>query len=168
MITFEETLGRFVDLFPPLTDANTNDFKIHYNWGTQEVLNKYLKMYKDAVYPLVWLINSTNTENEQTKRINRSARIVIATKSNAVNEFNPYQYQNDFLNILNPVKKNLLKAIRASGISQLTNENYKYSFIPNYSYEDSEGTLIDVWNAIVIDLEVEFRTDYTCINAIKF
>ena len=40
MITFEETLARLVDLFPPLTDANTNDFKIHYNWGTQEVLNK--------------------------------------------------------------------------------------------------------------------------------
>jgi hypothetical protein len=168
MITSEETLGRLVDLLPPLTDANDNDFKVHYNWGSQEVLNKYLKMYKDAVYPLVWLINSNNTENEQTKRINRNARIVIATKSFAVNEFNPYQYENDFLKVLNPVKKNLIKAIRSSGITQLNNEDYNYSFIPNYSFEDNEGTLIDVWNAIVIDLDIEFRTDYTCINTIKF
>jgi len=168
MITSEETLGRLVDLLPPLIDANDNEFKVHYNWGSQEVLNKYLKMYKDAVYPLVWLINSNNTENEQTKRINKNARIVIATKSFAVNEFNPYQYQNDFLKVLNPVKINLIKAIRSSGITQLNNEDYNHSFVPNYSFEDNDGTLIDVWNAIVLDLDIEFRTDYTCINAIKF
>ena len=168
MITIEQTLGRFVDLLPSHIDSANNEFKIHYNWGTQEVLNKYLHIYKDAVYPLVWLINSSDKENKQTKRISRNARIVIATKSYAKEEFNPYQFQNDFLKTLNPIKDNLIKLVRGSGVSQLIDEEFTYQFVPNYSFQDNNGTLIDVWNAIVLDLNIEVRTDYECINVLKF
>ena len=168
MITIEQTLGRFVDLLPSHIDSANNEFKIHYNWGTQEVLNKYLHIYKDAVYPLVWLINSSDKENKQTKRISRNARIVIVTKSYAKEEFNPYQFQNDFLKTLNPIKDNLIKLVRGSGVSQLIDEEFTYQFVPNYSFQDNNGTLIDVWNAIVLDLNIEVRTDYECINVLKF
>ena len=168
MITFEETCGRLVDALPMHTDVTGKDFKVHYNWGTQEVLNKYLKTYKNAMYPLIWLVNSKKKENVQTKRISSNATFVIATKSYAKEEFNPYQFQNDFLKTLNPVKDNLLKILRGSGISQLLDEEFTIEFRPNYSFEDDKGTLIDIWNAIVLRVELEIRTDYTCINKLKF
>ena len=39
MITFEESLGKLVQLLPNVTIGST-DYTIKYNWGTQELLNK--------------------------------------------------------------------------------------------------------------------------------
>ena len=39
MITFEESLGKLIQLLPDVTIGAT-DYTIKYNWGTQEVLNK--------------------------------------------------------------------------------------------------------------------------------
>ena len=36
MITFEESLGKLVQLLPNIT-IGENDYPINYNWGTQEV-----------------------------------------------------------------------------------------------------------------------------------
>ena len=39
MITFEESLGKLIQLLPNVTIGEI-DYSIKYNWGTQEVLNK--------------------------------------------------------------------------------------------------------------------------------
>lgn len=168
MITFEEQLGKLVKLLPAVTIGET-EYPINYNWGTQEVLNKYLITNKENSYPLVWLIVGRDTNDKNNKTIRRNARIVIATRSMSKEEFNEFQFQSYYKEILNPIKDNLIKAIECSGISYLTEDTYESEFIPNYSFQDSEGVLVDVWNAIVLNVDITFNTDYQCrIKQIKF
>lgn len=168
MITFEESLGKIVQLLPNVT-IGVNNYPINYNWGTQELLNKYLILNKENSYPLVWLVVGRDSNDINNKNISRNARIVIATRSMNKEEFNEFQFQTYYKEILYPVQMNLIKALRMSGISKIVNEVYNSEFIPNYSFENSEGTLVDTWNAIVLNLEISFDTDYQCrIKQVKF
>ena len=168
MITFEEQLGKLVSLLPPVTIGET-EYSVNYNWGTQEVLNKYLITNKENSYPLAWLIVGRDTVDKNNQTIRRNARIVIATRSQSKEEFNEFQFQSYYKEILNPVKENLIKAIERSGISHLTEDTYESEFIPNYSFQDAEGTLVDIWNAIVLNIDITFRTDYQCkLKQVKF
>ena len=80
MITFEESLGKLIQLLPDVT-IGENDYSIKYNWGTQELLNKYLILNKENSYPLIWLIVGRDSNDIYNKNISRNARIVIATRS---------------------------------------------------------------------------------------
>ncbi|QHB38887.1 hypothetical protein HWC92_gp59 [Flavobacterium phage vB_FspS_morran9-1] len=168
MITFEESLGKIVQLLPDVT-IGANDYSIKYNWGTQELLNKYLILNKENSYPLVWLVVGRDSNDINNKSISRNARIVIATRSMNKEEFNEFQFQTYYKEILYPVQMNLIKALRMSGISKIVNEVYNSEYKPNYSFENSEGGLVDTWNAIELTIEVSFDTDYPCrIKQVKF
>ncbi|QHB39520.1 hypothetical protein lillamy97_gp056 [Flavobacterium phage vB_FspS_lillamy9-7] len=168
MITFEESLGKIVQLLPDVT-IGANDYSIKYNWGTQELLNKYLILNKENSYPLVWLVVGRDSNDINNKSISRNARIVIATRSMNKEEFNEFQFQTYYKEILYPVQMNLIKALRMSGISQIVNEVYNSEYKPNYSFENSEGGLVDIWNAIELTIEISFDTDYPCrIKQVKF
>jgi hypothetical protein len=168
MITFEENLGKLILLLPIVT-IGYNDYSIKYNWGTQEVLNKYLITNKENSYPLIWLIVGRDTNDIKGKNISRNARIIIATRSMNKEEFNEFQFQTYYKEILHPIQLNLIKVLERSGISQIIDDSYSSEFIPNYSFENSEGGLIDIWNAIVLNIEVSFDTDYQCrIKQVKF
>ena len=168
MITFEESLGKLVQLLPNVKIGAT-DYTIKYNWGTQEVLNKYLITNKENSYPLIWLIVGRDSNDIYNKNISRKARIVIATRSMNKEEFNEFQFQTYYKEILYPIQMNLIKALRRSGISTIIDDVYNSEFVPNYSFEDSEGGLVDIWNAIVLNLEISFVTDYQCrIKQVKF
>ena len=168
MITFEESLGKLVQLLPNVTIGET-DYTIKYNWGTQEVLNKYLITNKENSYPLIWLIVGRDSNDIYNKNISRNARIVIATRSMNKEEFNEFQFQTYYKEILYPIQINLIKALRRSGISTIIDDVYNSEFVPNYSFNDDNGILVDVWNAIVLNLEISFVTDYQCrIKQVKF
>lgn len=168
MITFEESLGKIVQLLPDVKIGET-DYKIKYNWGTQEVLNKYLITNKENSYPLIWLIVGRDSNDINNKNISRNARIVIATRSMNKEEFNEFQFQTYYKEILYPVQMNLIKSLRMSGISKIIDEVYSSEYKPNYSFENSEGGLVDIWNAIELTIEISFDTDYPCrIKQVKF
>lgn len=168
MITFEENLGKLIQLLPSVT-IGANDYSIKYNWGTQEVLNKYLITNKENSYPLIWLIVGRDTNEIKSKNISRNARIVIATRSMNKEEFNEFQFQTYYKEILHPIQLNLIKVLERSGISQIIDDTYNSEFIPNYSFQDEAGTLVDIWNAIVLNIEISFNTDYQCrIKQVKF
>ncbi|QHB38817.1 hypothetical protein HWC89_gp56 [Flavobacterium phage vB_FspS_hemulen6-1] len=168
MITFEESLGKIVQLLPDVT-IGANDYSIKYNWGTQELLNKYLILNKENSYPLVWLVVGRDSNDINNKSISRNARIVIATRSMNKEEFNEFQFQTYYKEILYPVQMNLIKSLRMSGISKIVNEVYNSEYKPNYSFENSEGGLVDIWNAIELTIEISFDTDYPCrIKQVKF
>ena len=42
MIVFEEKMREIIGLMPCITDANNNKFDVRYDWGTIDVLNKFL------------------------------------------------------------------------------------------------------------------------------
>ena len=103
MIVFEEKLRELVALMPNNVNAN-GSFDIRYDWGTIDVLNKFLVL-KESVskYPLIWLVTSKDTDDLLRNRVTRNARFVIATRSNDVDGFNAQQYQTDYKEVLIPV-----------------------------------------------------------------
>lgn len=168
MISFEETLGKLVNLLPTV-DINGNNFTVKYNWGTEEVLNKYLITNKENSYPLIWLINGIDKNDIKNYKISRNARIVIATRSMNKEEFNEFQFQTYYKEILYPIQMNVIKVLESSGISEIIDDNYSSKFVPNYSFQDEKGSLVDIWNAIVLDVNISISTIYPCrIKDVKF
>lgn len=163
MIIFEEKLGQLVDLLPP-----TVGFSIKYGWGTQDELNKYLALPKtQSPYPLIWLTVGQDKDNLNEQRVTRSAKILIATISDKQSEMNPFIYQTDYKDILIPIANNLIKALQSSGISIITNNEITKELIPNYSVRETKGQ-IDVWNVLVLEMEITFNNATSCLNTINF
>jgi hypothetical protein len=168
MIVFEEKFRELISLLPNL-EVENGSFPIRYDWGTLDVLNKFLILPENvSKYPLIWLITGKDTEDYISKTVTRKARFVIATRSNDVDQFNQTQYQTDFKNILIPVYSNLVTLLERSGITTIINQEIEKELIPNYSLNNNGKGLITIWNAIVVDAEIEINGKY-CINKnIKF
>lgn len=168
MIVFEEKFRELIALLPPHKQG-LDIFPIRYDWGTIDVLNKFLLLPKTkSKYPLIWLITGKDTEDYISKTVTRKARLVIATRSNDVDKFNETQYQTDFKNILIPVYSNLITLLKRSGITTIMNQVIDKELVPNYSLKDDGKGLITIWNAIIMDVEIEINGK-RCINKnIKF
>lgn len=163
MIVFEEKMRDLITLMPKWANTHT----IRYDWGTIDVLNKFLILNESvSKYPLIWLVTSKDTDDLLRDRVVRKARFVIATRSNDVEGFNNQQYQTDYLNILIPTYNNFITLLNRSGISKIVGSTIEKEMIPNYSFNDNGKGLIAIWNAIVLDIEVEITNG--CINTIKF
>lgn len=165
MIIFEEKMRELIELLPLLSDSS----KVRYEWGTIDVLNKYLTIIdKKSKYPLIWLLTGKSEHNILSSEITRNAKIVIATKSTNVNELNNFQYQNDYKNNLLIIEKWLITLFQKSGITKIEKNSYTNEISPNYSIITKENGVIDIWNAIIIEAKIIMKTN-RCINQnIKF
>lgn len=152
MIVFEEKVRELISLMPQWNETH----EIRYDWGTIDVLNKFL-LLKESVskYPLIWLVTSKDTDDLLRNRVTRNARFVIATRSNDVDGFNAQQYQTDYKEVLIPVYNDFIKLLNSSGITKIIGSTIDKELKPNFSLNDNGKGLITVWNAIVLDLEVE-------------
>jgi hypothetical protein len=156
MIVFEEKIRELICLMPEIKDASGRSFKVRYDWGTIDVLNKYLLLKENvSKYPLIWLVTGKDKQDYIRNVVTRKARFVIATRSNNVDKFNEFQFKTDYTNILIPVYENFITTLEQSGISSIIGYTVEKEVMPNYSFKDNDKGLIDVWNAIVIDLEIE-------------
>lgn len=167
MIVFEEKLRELVALMPNNVNAN-GSFDIRYDWGTIDVLNKFLVL-KESVskYPLIWLVTSKDTDDLLRNRVTRNARFVIATRSNDVDGFNAQQYQTDYKEVLIPVYKDFVTLLNSSGITKIVGSTIDKELKPNFSLNDNGKGLVYIWNALVLDLEIEIISG--CIKEnIKF
>lgn len=169
MIVFEEQMRELVNLLPNAEDANGNLFVVRYGWGSQDELNKFLFLPESrSKYPLIWLLPGRTTRNKVTKKIRRQTRLVIATRATDTNQFNQVQHATDYVNILNPVYSNLQTLFESSGITKIVDNTIEEELRPNYSFNDNGKGVLDIWNAIVLDLTLEMLTD-RCVNkTIKF
>lgn len=168
MIVFEEKFRELIALLPAHTQGAI-EFPIRYDWGTIDVLNKFLILPENvSKYPLIWLITGKDTEDYISKTVTRKARFVIATRSNDVDQFNQTQYQTDFKNILIPVYSNLVTLLERSGITNILNQSIDKELVPNYSISNNDKGLIAIWNAIVVDAEIEINGKRCINNNIKF
>ena len=169
MIVFETKLAEILDQLPLLTDANNNTFKPRFNWGTQDVLNKFITLQENiSKYPLIWLVNgidNLNTTKDVATRNN--FRLILAKNSDEPNEFNDFQFQTDYDLMLNPLLENVIKAFERSGVSKIIDNAYTVERLPNYSEVTDENKTLAIWNAIVFNCSLELRGD-RCIKQIKF
>jgi hypothetical protein len=164
MIVFEEKLRELVALMPRWNGSH----EVRYDWGTIDVLNKFLILKESkSKYPLIWLVTSKDKDDLLRNRVTRSARLVIATRSNNVDAFNAMQYQTDYKEILIPVYNNFVKVLNSSGISKIVESTIDKELKPNYSVNDNGKGLITIWNALVLELEIEL-TDGCIHQNIKF
>lgn len=168
MIVFENELGRLVEVLPAIGDAKNNSYPIKYNWGTEEVLNKYLKYSGKESFPLIWLENGQDTNDLREQSVTRMANIIILNEMQAPEEFNPYQYQYDFDLILQPIANNLVKALTNSGISRFDDRSLKSSRITKYSMRNEDKSLIFICNSIVINANITFSNVSSCLQQIQF
>jgi hypothetical protein len=167
MISFEEKIRELVALMPPLV-IESGSYPIRYDWGTVDVLNKFLILKENvSKYPLIWLVTGSREEDRIFKTIFSKARFIIATRAGNVDEFNSYQYQNDYLKVLIPVYDNFIKLLERSSISTILSDKHESEIIPNYSLNKDDKGLITVWNALVIDIELEIDNE-RCLKTIKF
>lgn len=165
MIVFEEKLRELVALLPQTADG----FTVRYDWGTIDVLNKFLILPENkSKYPLIWLVTGSDTDNFTNKSNNRRVKLVLATASNDVDQFNQVQYQTDYLNILLPIYKDLHTLFIKSGITTLIDDEIAKEMKPNFSFKNNEKGLVDIWNALFLEFELVIDGK-KCINKnIKF
>lgn len=167
MISFEEKIRELVKQMPAFVDGN-GSFPIRYDWGTEDVLNKFLLLKENvSKYPLIWLVTGSREHDRIINTVFSRARFVIATRSNKVDEFNEFQYQNDFTKVLNPTYDNFIKLLDRSSISTIVSDKHECEIVPNYSFSTSNEGLITIWNAMVIDIDVEID-GRRCLKQIKF
>lgn len=167
MIVFEERLGELFDLLPVVTDANSNEFKPRFMWGTQDVLNKFLTLQEtSSKYPLIWLVNGEDNYDSMKVNVRRETRLVIAMRSDKSDEFNPFIYETDYKLILNPILDNVLTALQNSSISYLYDREFTVQRLPNYSVNNNGNGQVDIWNAIVLDCSIDINNQ--CLLPIKF
>ena len=153
MISFEESIRQLVKQMPAFVDGN-GTFPIRYDWGTIDVLNKFLLLKENkSKYPLIWLVTGKRTQDRIRKTVSSKARFVIATRSNKVDEYNEFQYQTDFTKILIPVYESFIKVLSKTHMSNIVGDTFETEIVPNFSFTNDKG-LITIWNAISIEIEV--------------
>lgn len=166
IIEVETALASIFEQLPPVYDALNNEFKVKFNWGTQDVLNKYIALPEStSKYPLIWLVNGENEANTANSRVNRTIRLILAKNSDFPEQFNDFQYQTDYRVVLTPLLKNVLKVLERSGISRITG-NFTYDYLPNYSETEGKTKTLGYWNAIVLDVPIELHGQ-RCLRTIN-
>lgn len=167
----EEILKDLFDLLPDAVFKNTKTARIGFGWGSQDDLNKYIKVLGNKQkYPLIWLVNTKWTENRLAQTIKgNNVRLIIAVNSNKLEALNPTIWDDDFKIVLDPIKENILLALATSGRTILQNDNIDIQRVPNYSHNENNKTkTIDIWNALVIDCTIELNHNSKCFTTIKF
>ena len=166
----EKILTELFGLLPDATFGNGNTAKIDFSWGSQQDLNKYIKLKGNKrKYPLIWLVNTKWQENRLGKTMKSRIRLILAINSTKMENINPTIWDTDFEETLNPIKENVLTALTKSGRTILNQTTIDIERLPNYSEEGTNKTkTIDIWNAIVIDCDVEINHNSTCFNQINF
>lgn len=167
MIVFEDLLAKIVGDLPNVQVGNQSA-SINFNWGTEEVLFKYLALKKKLSFPLIWLVEGQDTISLTENTAKRTTKIVILHESQAPQEFNTYQHEYDFKLILQPILDNLLKAFTQSGISRYDKTNIKVQRIKNYSMQEVNKSLTYVCNAIVLDLDLTLGGFTQCLQNINY
>lgn len=167
MIVFEDQLARIVEVLPDVV-VGSQTATLNYGWGTEAVLTKYLTLKGKLSFPLIWLVEGEDVNDLREPSVKRNSRIVILHESQAPSEFNPYQHEYDFKLILQPILDNLLIALSQSGISRYDDANFRTQRVKNYSMREENNSLVFICNAIVLDAEITFSGQSTCLQKIQF
>lgn len=157
MIVFEERIQSIVDSLPQI-----DGFDVNFEWVKDSVdVNRYLALDSQP-YPIIFLLTGKEKsvfkyENEY-QEINRNCRFILATRELDVSLIN--SQRTSYVNVLNPLLEEFLELLDSSNISRMPN-GFEQEKVPNYN-QGGENGQIDIWDAIVLDVELVINSN--CLN----
>lgn len=167
MIVIEDKLE---ELFSQIPDIRVNDnvtTKPFFSWGKKEELNRYVEKTKASVlYPLIWKLPSKEDYNRSSELSTTDLVLIIATRETNSEYFNPTRLEYSFKTTLNPLTEYVIQALQNGSTTRITNiESIGIYKEPNYS-DNGENAVIDKWDAIRIECNVEFNDN--CLKTLKW
>jgi len=149
MIIVEKRLKELFDTLPPIVDED-EDFKPLFDFGSEIDLNDFLKdeRNKDTRYPIIWL--ETPLQKTGDKRLTMDLKLVLANQNQYKNESNLSRLENNFNNFLNPLYKNVIKALDQSGFTRIIDRD-KIERTDYFKHTQST----DIWDAIKFECKLE-------------
>lgn len=167
MIVVEDKLR---DLFTQIPDIQVNEntsTKPFFGWGKKEELNKYvLKTDAEVLYPLIWLLPTKDDYNRAAELVEKRLILIIATRETNIEYYNTTRLEYSFKTVLNPLSEYVIQALENSSITRVIDSTGIEIFKePNYS-DSGENATIDKWDAIRLELDVEFNDN--CLKTIKW
>jgi len=172
----EETLLRTVfSQLPPYTAADTKSYQIRYEWGSQKDLLLFIQKQTGNKYPLVWLEEGESEQSDTMHKSTKQARLFLAKNSENKTARNPTVWDSEFVDCLNPLLKNVITALRKSGVTTIDESRmWKVKRRANFTEVSNEdlAKAMDIWNVIVLDIFIIFTEkangEPDCIKTIKF
>ena len=167
MIVTEHNIRSIIETIPEI-QMNANLLKApSFGWGDKSELARYLTKKKEAAYPLIWLLPSSDEYSGNGQQVDKDCVFVIATRETRENMYNDERYINAFATILNPLTDYLIHGLDVSTISNLVNRDWSITKFPNYA-EASENYTLDLWDAIQLTISVRFNKTSNCLKAISY
>ena len=163
MIAFEDRLSDIVGILPKIT-VDSTELQINFDWGTEEVLAKYLLLNGKMSFPLIWLVEGQDDNDLREPNVSRKARLVFLYESQAPDEFNTYQHKYYYDLILQPMLDNFITALYGAGVCRFDEKSIKTQRVKNYSMRKIEESLLFICNAIVVDIDLTMYGNASCIN----
>lgn len=167
MIVIEHKLREIFGTIPEVLLHGSNvTVKPFFSWGDKLALDKYIKGYQSNCYPLIWMLPSKETEDRRANTITTRCVFILATLETNVELYNAERYVNSYDNTLNPLNEYVKQSLDLSATTRIVNPKEIEQFKrPNYSDEEDNGT-IDLWDAIRLEIEVEFNDN--CFKQIRW
>lgn len=166
MIIPEDKLDTIISTIPALSFNDRVDTRSpSFGWGDKFELIKYLMKHGDNNYPLIWLLNSKQDHIENDTLCIRKCDFVISTKETRKDLLANERYNLSFKYILNPVADYLVQGVNSSQTTRIMESKFSMTRYVDYSYNENEANpyreqeafSIDLWDAILLSMEIEFN-----------
>jgi hypothetical protein len=164
-IIVEDRLRDIFKYLKPIVGSDSEDYYPIFKGGDEEELYAFfMESLRNVNYPLIWLVMPY-----EENHTNRGKSVVNLTLILAV-ETSPELRTSERMDLvfkprLYPLLDNILDCLRVSNISSIDGD-YTIIKYPNYKNSvDKDGSVIDVWDAIRLEVEVTFNDK--CLREIK-
>jgi len=166
MIVTEHNIRAIVGTIPSI-QTSEGSVSPSFHWGDKSELARYLKVKEDSVYPLIWLLPSSDDYSGNGQQVDKDCVFIIATRETRENMFNDERYINSFDTVLNPLTDYLIHGLDVSTISDLGDRDWSVTKFPNYAEADKNYT-IDLWDAVELTISVRFNKTSNCLKIISY
>lgn len=156
LIVPETIMTDIVSTIEPL-EFNGKMLTPSFGFGNKDELTRFLDLFKDKVYPLIWMI--PNEESHSFNQVEETVDFIIAvnfSKENK-NELNNIRFEKVFIPLLIPLAEKMLFRIARSKNASYDNTNFKVFKRPNYHETNTDKpNSIHYWDALTLSLKMSF------------
>lgn len=160
MIVVQERLTTLFETLPLIGGKQP-----YFDGGSKKYLNRLLSGYfKEGVapYPLIWMLDSSETENELVGYVEKRTTFILCTRNENIDMYTPQRLATTYKDVLIPLYDALLKSFKTGNIVVYDDESIDREFYPNYSVNEKENRVIDIWDALEVTLDLKIYGINNC------